>query len=145
MTRSSDALPAPTSIFAVVFACCFAIGGINHGWDLIQGGVLPYRTVPLAINAFWSVLCPVDFLLAALIWLRRRTAIRLGVLVLLLDVAVNSWIAYFSTLHISSFEPLQAQSLLLGFVLAGALFSQPERQGSAPRELHQGVGGGFLR
>jgi len=113
--------------------------------DLVQGGVLPYRTVPLAINAFWSALCPVDFLLAALIWHRRRTAIMCGALVLLLDVAVNSWIAYFSLLHVSSFEPLQVQSLFLGFVLAGALFSQSERQGSAPPESQQDAGSGPLR
>lgn len=106
--------------------------------------MLPYRTVPLAINAFWSALCPVDLLLAALIWHHRRTAIKWGVLVLLLDVTVNSWIAYFSKLHVSSFEPLQAQSLFLGFVLAGALFSRPEPRNHAPRES-QGEGGGYLR
>jgi len=68
-----------------------------------------------------------------------------GALVLLLDVAVNSWIAYFSLLHVSSFEPLQVQSLFLGFVLAGALFSQSERQGSAPPESQQDAGSGPLR
>ena len=114
MTRSPDALPAPDRLFALVFATCFAIGGANHARDLVEGGLLPYRSVPLAINAFWSLLCPVDLALAALIWMRRGTAIGLGVLVLLADVGANSWIAYFSGLHVTSFEPLQVQSLFLG-------------------------------
>ena len=116
-------LRTPTGKFALVFACCFAIGGANHASDLLRGGLLPYHTVPLAINVFWSVLCPVDLALAALIWLRYRTAINLGVLVMSLDVSVNSWVGYFSGIRVSSFEPLQVQSVLLGFVLAGALLS----------------------
>jgi hypothetical protein len=47
--------------------------------------------------------------------------------VLLADVGVNSWIAYFSGLHVASFEPLQVQSLFLGFVLAGAVFTFADR------------------
>ena len=42
---------------------------------------------------------------------------------MLVDVGVNSWVAYFSGLHAQSFEPLQVQSLFLGFVLSGALFT----------------------
>ena len=123
MTPLLRTLRTPTGKFAVVFACCFAIGGANHAFDLLQGGVLPYHTVPLAINAFWSVLCPVDLALAALIWFRYRTAINLGVLVMVLDVGLNSWVGYFSGIRVSSFEPLQVQSVFLGFVLAGALLS----------------------
>jgi len=130
MTRSLHGLPAQHRLFAFVFACCFALGGANHARDLIRGGLLPYHTVPLAINAFWSLLCPVDLALAALVWIRRRTAIALGLFVMLLDVGVNSWIAYFSSLHVGSFEPLQVQSLFLGFVLAGALLSLSADSGS---------------
>jgi hypothetical protein len=132
MTRSPDALPAPDRLFALVFATCFAIGGANHARDLVQGGLLPYHAVPLAINAFWSLLCPVDLALAALVWIRRRTAVGLGVFVLLADVGVNSWIAYFSRLHVASVEPLQVQSLFLGFVLAGALFTFADRGRTSP-------------
>ena len=123
MTRSLHGLPAQHRIFSFVFACCFAIGGANHARDLVRDGLLPYHAVPMAINAFWSLLCPVDLALAALIWIRRNTAITLGLFVMLLDVGVNSWIAYFSSLQVGSFEPLQVQSLFLGFVLAGALLS----------------------
>ena len=122
-------LQTPARRFALVFAGCFAIGGINHASDLLRGGLLPYHAVPLAINAFWSVLCPVDLALAALIWIRPRTAIMLGLLVMLLDVGLNSWVGYFSGIQVSSFEPLQVQSIFLGFVIAGALLSSPERTG----------------
>lgn len=53
-------------------------------------------------------------------------AIMLGMLVMLLDVGVNSWVGYFSGIHVSSFEPLQVQSIFLGFVLAGGLLATPE-------------------
>ena len=109
--------------FALIFACCFAIGGANHGRDIWQGGLLPYHSVPMPINAIWTALCPLDFAVAGLVWWRRRSAIALGAAIMSVDVGVNSWIAYFSGLHVQSFEPLQVQSLFLGFVLSGALFT----------------------
>lgn len=108
--------------FAVVFACGFAIGSLNHGRDLLQGGLLPYRTVPTLVNAFWTALCPLDLVLAVLVWIRARAATAAGIAVLLADVGVNSWLAYFSGLHVASFEPLQVQTVFLGFVLGGGLF-----------------------
>lgn len=114
--------------FAPLFACCFAIGGVNHGRDIWQGGLFPYHAVPMPINAIWTALCPLDFAVALLVWWRRSTAIALGMAILLVDVGVNSWIAYFSGLHVQSFEPLQVQSLFLGFVLGGALFTLGETQ-----------------
>lgn len=108
--------------FAVIFACGFAIGSLNHARDILQGGLLPYRTVPILVNAFWTALCPLDLALAVLVWIRMRTAIAAGIVVLLADVGVNSWLAYFSGLHVASFEPLQVQTMFLGFVLGGALF-----------------------
>ena len=125
MTALQSFLRTPNRKFALVFACGFAIGGTNHARDLLQGGLLPYHAVPLAINAFWSLLCPVDLALAGLIWIRHRASVLLGVFVMLLDVGVNSWVGYFSGMHVSSFEPLLVQSLFLGFVLAGALLSSP--------------------
>ena len=109
--------------FLLVFSGCFAIGGLNHGRDIWQGGLVPYHIVAMPINAIWTALCPLDFAVAGLVWWRRRAAIALGMAILLVDVAVNSWIAYFSGLHVQSFEPLQVQSLFLGFVLGGALFT----------------------
>jgi hypothetical protein len=109
--------------FKLIFACCFAIGSANHALDILRGGLLPYRAVPTPINAFWTLLCPVDAALAILVWKFEREAIAIGIGVLLADVTVNSWIAYFSGLHLQSFEPLQVQTLVLGFVLGGGLFS----------------------
>ncbi len=115
--------------FAQIFSCCFAIGGLNHGRDIWQDGLFPYHVVAMPINAIWTALCPLDFAVAGLVWWRMRGAIALGVAILLVDVGVNSWIAYFSGLHVQSFEPLQVQSLFLGFVLGGALFTL----GAAPQ------------
>lgn len=109
--------------FALIFACGFAIGGANHCRDIWQGGLLPYHSVPMPINGLWTALCPLDFAVAVLVWWRPRPAIALAMAILLVDVGVNSWIAYFSGLHVQSFEPLQVQSLFLGFVLGGALFT----------------------
>lgn len=46
----------------------------------------------------------------------------LGLAILLVDVAVNSWLTYFSGLRVESFEPLQAQSFFLGFVMGVSMF-----------------------
>jgi hypothetical protein len=109
--------------FVLIFACCFLIGGTNHARDIWQGGLFPYHAAGMFINAFWTALCPLDLAVAALVWWRSKPAVVLGLAVLLVDVGVNSWLAYFSNLHVQSFEPLQVQSLFLGFVLAGALFT----------------------
>ena len=109
--------------FALTFACCFLIGGTNHGLDIWRDGLFPYHAVPRSVNAFWTALCPLDLALAALIWWQGRPAIVLGIAVMLADVGVNSWLAYFSGLHFQSFEPLQVQSLFLGFLLGGAPFA----------------------
>ena len=119
-------------VFALLFACGFLIGGANHARDIAHGGLLPYRSVPLPVNALWTALCPLDLAAAGLIWWRRAPAIALGIAILLADVAVNSWLAYFSGLHVQSFEPLQVQTLFLGFVLGGAL-SVHRTDGLAPR------------
>ena len=75
--------------YVFIFACAFAIGGINHARDLWLGGVLPYHAVPLSINVLWTALCPIDFALAVGVWFRRRTAVVAGLLVMLMDVGVN--------------------------------------------------------
>ena len=118
--------------FKLIFACCFAIGSANHAGDILHGGLLPYHAVPTPINAFWTLLCPVDAVLSILVWRHAREAVAIGIGVLLADVGVNSWIAYFSGLHLQSFEPLQVQTLVLGFVLGGGLFSL-RRHEDAPR------------
>jgi len=75
--------------FVLLFACCFAIGGVNHGRDIWQGGLFPYQAVPMPINAIWTALCPLDLAAAVLVWWRPRLAIALGMAILLVDVGVN--------------------------------------------------------
>ena len=57
----------------------------------------------------------------------------LGMAILLVDVGVNSWLVYFSGLHIQRFEPLQVESLFLGLALGGALFTLGPRSRAAAR------------
>ena len=108
--------------FVLIFTCCFLVAGSTHGRDIWRGGFFPYQTVAMPINAFWTALCPLDLTVAALVWWRPKSAVLLGLGILLVDVGVNSWLTYFSGLHVESFEPLQAQSLFLGFVIGGAMF-----------------------
>ena len=122
--------------FMLVFTCCFLIGGTNHARDIWQGGLFPYHAVGMSINAFWTALCPLDFAVAGMVWWRSRPAVLMGLAILLMDVGVNSWIAYFSGLQLQSFEPLQVQSLFLGFVMSGALFTlgtEPRRDTGTDR------------
>ena len=108
-------------LFALILSVGFLVGGANHAHDILAGGLLPYRSVPLPVNALWTALCPLDFVAAAAIWRRLVPGLALGASIMLADVGVNSWLAYFSGLHLQSFEPLQVQTLFLGFILGGAL------------------------
>jgi hypothetical protein len=118
--------------FVAIVACGFAIGGANHALDIARGGFLPYGAVPMPVNAFWTALCPLDLAVVALAWVRPRSAVALGLAILLADVATNSWLAYFSGLHPRSLEPLQVQSTFLGFVLGGAPFVLGRERRPAP-------------
>ena len=122
MSGASPPATRTARCFLAIVACGFAIGGVNHALDIARGGFLPYGAVPMSVNAFWTALCPLDLAVVALAWTRPRTAVALGLAILLADVATNSWLAYFSGLHVRSLEPLQVQSAFLGFVLGGAPF-----------------------
>jgi tryptophan-rich sensory protein len=108
------------NVTLALFTLCLLIGGTNHALDIARGGLLPYRTVPMLIDIFWTALCPLDLLAAWLLWKARNAGLLLALAILVSDVGVNSWLAYFSGLHVQSFEPLQVQTLVLGF-FAGAV------------------------
>lgn len=54
--------------FVLIFTCCFMIAGLTHGRDIWRGGLFPYHAVAMPINAFWTALCPLDLMVAALAW-----------------------------------------------------------------------------
>jgi hypothetical protein len=111
-----------TKTVLILFATCMMIGGTNHALDIARGGLLPYRGVPMPLNAFWTLLCPLDFAAALLLWRCRNWGIVLALVIIVTDVAVNSWVLYGSGLIVPSFEPLQVQTLVLGFMSGAAAF-----------------------
>ena len=103
----------------LIWIAGFVIGARNHAADVLGRGWLPYDYAPLALNWFWTMLLPLDVLVGALLALRQRIGVALGVVVILADVAVNSWYAY-STDWLDLFRALQWQSLFCGFVIGTA-------------------------
>jgi hypothetical protein len=97
----------------------FLVGAYKHGRAIIAGGWLPYDSAPFALNLFWTALLPVDILVAVLLGMKLRAGVWLGVIVMVADVAVNSWtMSHFNVPGLPS--ALQLQTLFLGFVLGSA-------------------------
>jgi membrane protein HdeD len=104
-----------------VQALCFVAAGLNHAHDIWQGGWLPYGVAPLPINAFWTALAGIDLLAAGLLLSRPRAGVLLALLIMVSDVAVNSYAKYglgFRGWHTDL--SVQLQSLFLGFVAGTA-------------------------
>lgn len=98
-----------------MLSLCLAGGG-THVRDIAVGGMLPYHSVPLALNAFGTSLALLDFLAVGLLWRRRNLGVALTAAIMLADVAINSYASYGMHIPFASFAPLQAQTLFLGFV-----------------------------
>ncbi len=107
------------SIARWVWVAAFLIGALTHARDILAGGWLPYDFAPLQLNWFWSLLLPLDLAAAALIALRTRAGVALGLSIMFADVGINSWYAH-KTQWLELFAALQWQSLFLGFALATA-------------------------
>jgi hypothetical protein len=67
----------------------YLVGTTTHIADLVLGGDEPYAGFPAVVRVFWVSLTLVDPLTAVLLVLRRRPGIVLGVVVILVDLAVN--------------------------------------------------------
>ncbi|RII89602.1 hypothetical protein [Clavibacter californiensis] len=67
----------------------FGIGTATHVVDLAVGGMDVYAGFPAALRAFWVSLTVLDPLVIALLALRRRAGVALGIAVILVDIAVN--------------------------------------------------------
>ncbi len=70
----------------------FVVGGLSHLADIAVFGWLPYTHVPAILNAFFTALLPLDFLVAALILVRPRAGLLLGLAVLTGDILANAWV-----------------------------------------------------
>jgi hypothetical protein len=99
-----------------VYAVCFLAGFSTHTMDIVRGGWLPYRIVPLGINVFWSLLTMLDLLTVLLLFGNRKLGLMLAAGIMVVDVVVNSYVMYCLDLPFQ-FWPLQLQTLFCGFVL----------------------------
>lgn len=105
-----------------VVAVAFAIGGTMHLIDILRGGWLPYDYAPLAMNAFWTALLPLDYLVVALIVARRAiTALTLGLGIMTADIAVNAYALFGFGWHEFTFA-LILQAAFFGFLLGATPF-----------------------
>ena len=108
-------------------AACFLEAAVGHLLDFYQRGWLPYRHAPLPLAIFWSTLAPLDLL--AVWWLLRRprAGLVLGTLIMVSDVAVNSYAKYALGYQGGYWDvSAQLQSAFLGFVLGCLPFLWPQ-------------------
>ena len=106
-------------IALAVYSVCFLYGTLVHAIDIARGGWLPYRYAPFVANLFWSLLAILDpSVVILLICLQRRLGLALAVSIMVLDVAVNSYVTYALPIDkVPRFLPLQLPTLFCGFVL----------------------------
>ncbi len=82
-------------VILVVWIAGFLIGTASHVLDLIAGGADTYGDFPSGLRVFWLSLTVLDPLTVALLLLRKRAGIVLGLVVILSDIAVN-WTVFFT-------------------------------------------------
>lgn len=118
-----------TRLIIAVWAIGFAFGTTTHTIDLVSRGFAAYEGFPEPVRWFWVSLTVLDPLVVALLLLRRRVAVPLGVVVMLADIAVN-WTAFGAVGRLSLFG-LVCQSVFAAWVFATArhLWAALGRQG----------------
>jgi len=81
-------------IALAVYLSCFLWGTLAHIIDLARSGWLSVRDAPLGFNLFWSLLTILDPSAVLLLIYRRRLGLALAAGIMVLDVAVNSYVVY---------------------------------------------------
>ncbi|MGZ8286724.1 MAG: hypothetical protein ACXW27_13045 [Allosphingosinicella sp.] len=132
MRRHGSMTLAQASILAVYLAA-FGAASFFHASDIVRWGLLPYDHAPRPINVFWTSLTLLDpLVIVLLVTGRRRPGLALAALVMIADVAVNSY-AFFVLDFWASPGSLLMQSAFLGFVLGSLPFLWPEREAGRNR------------
>src|SRR6476469_4377564 len=86
-----------------------------------EAGSPKYDWAPLPLNVFWTALVVWDPLVAGLLLWRPRVGVALALVLMVVDVAVNSaWTAGQVPVDWYGNVPLQLQTLFLGFVAGAA-------------------------
>lgn len=126
MRRHGSMTLAQAATLAVYLAA-FAVAAFFHLSDIVRWGWLPYDHAPRWINVFWTSLTLFDpLVIALLVTGRRRLGLSLAALVMIADVAVNSY-AFFVLDFSASPASLLLQCAFLGFVTGSLPFLWPER------------------
>jgi hypothetical protein len=126
--RDRDSSPPPAPDLSQVSrwlrgiqAVCFVGAGLTHAQDMWKGGWLPYDYAPLPANVFSATLVVWDPLAAGVLLWRPRVGVALALLLMVVNVAVNSSVANGQgRMDWYDYVPLQLQTLFLGFVAGAA-------------------------
>ncbi|WP_156252241.1 hypothetical protein [Pseudactinotalea terrae] len=102
----------------VVWVLGFLVGTASHVADIVSAGTGSYQGFPTPIRLFWVSLTVLDPIVIALVLLRRRTGVVLGVVIMVTDVAVNATVQAAS--GVLSPAGLIGQGAFLTIVLASA-------------------------
>lgn len=96
----------------------YSVGTITHTLDLVLGGIDVYSSFPVPLRLFWVLLTVLDPLVVALILLRKRAGVMLGVGVIVLDVGINATV--YATIGGLSLFGLQCQTVFGILILTTA-------------------------
>ena len=110
------------TVALAIYVLCFSVATMFHVLALVRGGWLPFTLAPAAMNWFWTLLTFADpAVLLLLITGRRRAGLALALLIMVLDVGVNSY-ALFGLGYSDFSMSLLLQTAFLGFVLGSIGF-----------------------
>jgi hypothetical protein len=128
----TDVKSLQKNVVLAIYILCFAEATLNHSLDFLRDRWLPYRSGPIPLRFFWTVLVILDpVVIGLLLFNRLRSGLLLALVVMLVDVAANSYAVFM--LHFGGFSPaLQWQILFLGFLLGSSPFLWPVREPSLP-------------
>ena len=79
----------PQKIIYTIYILSFLIATTTHVRDIILGGFLPYRTMPLWANVYWTSLVIADPLAVILLLLKLKTGLKMYGVIIVSDVIIN--------------------------------------------------------
>jgi hypothetical protein len=122
-SESNPIRPVDVHWVPIICAICLTGAGLNHARDIVNGGWLPYTSVPTAVNWYWTSLTALDLLAATLLFIQPKAGLLLTLVIIVSDVGINSYVRYSVRSEGWYGEvSLQLQTLFLGFVLGSFAF-----------------------
>lgn len=117
----------PVRLALAVYVAGFGYGTYTHAADFIRWGWWSYRFEVEAIATFWNLLVFLDAAVVVLLlagW--RRAGLVLALLIMIVDVGVNSYAAHLVKFAGFNFH-LTVQAAFLGFIVGSIAFVWPRR------------------